>query len=262
MPRKELIGVWTKIERAKEHSSNLESEIGSFEARDPYMISRETDSQSNEYIFRVHIAEEIPRRWGTVLGDAIHNLRSSLDLLTNELVQNNGVPPSERTGFPIGNNRDGFERQLRQVAKGISRRAGEIMHRIEPYKGGKGDLLWRLHRLDIADKHRLLIPVGAAYRGVLVETTVYGEIFDEPFRLDPHAVDTGPIFPLEDGSVLMRFPFVIPDNAYLDTYFKPDFYIAFAEKQIFDGDPVMPTLQKLVDLTEGVVKGFESEIFS
>ena len=31
------------------------------------------------------------------------------------------------------------------------------MDRIQPYKGGNGDALWCLHRLDIEDKHRLLI---------------------------------------------------------------------------------------------------------
>jgi hypothetical protein len=32
-----------------------------------------------------------------------------------------------------------------------------MMEKWEPYKGGKHEALWTLHKLDIQDKHRLLI---------------------------------------------------------------------------------------------------------
>ena len=51
---------------------------------------------------------------------------------------------------------------------GISDDAVTIIQSIRPYKEGNL-LLWQLHRLDIFDKHRLLIFVGSAYKNAMID---------------------------------------------------------------------------------------------
>jgi hypothetical protein len=76
--------------------------------------------------------------------------------------------------FPIAECVRKHEAQLNGELNGIlGKKVTESIRRVQPYAGGKahGDTLWRLHQLDIIDKHRLLIAVGCLFEkwGVSVE---------------------------------------------------------------------------------------------
>ena len=46
--------------------------------------------------------------------------------------------------------------------RGVPKVAVDFIKEAEPYQGA-GNPLWRLHQLDITDKHKLLVPVGMAH---------------------------------------------------------------------------------------------------
>jgi hypothetical protein len=95
-----LRGARIKIDRAKEHFDNLNMAIRTFGAGRPYRVEIKKDTYNpshEEYHFRSEAP--IPDKWGAILGDCVHNLRSALDLLVVELVLANGGVPTDYTSF-------------------------------------------------------------------------------------------------------------------------------------------------------------------
>ena len=96
-------------------------------------------------------------------GDIIQNLRSSLDHLAYGLVIASGGKPTTSTMFPISEHVPATpeeEASFGRKVKGMRKEAVDLIRSIKPYKGGN-DALWRLHRLNNIDKHRLLLVCGA-----------------------------------------------------------------------------------------------------
>jgi hypothetical protein len=117
------------------------------------------DPNSPDPIVYVAKADPVPPEMLCVVGDAIHNLRSALDHLACALIYVNGSKPSPKVEFPI---LDGpittAKREARFAGKveGMRKEVIDAIRDIKPYQGGN-DALWRVHRLDVIDKHDVLI---------------------------------------------------------------------------------------------------------
>jgi hypothetical protein len=177
------------------------------------------------------------------------------------LVIASGGTPSKYTAFPIAPDEITFRTSLLpSYLGGASADIRKLVSRLKPYGGRNNDALWRLHSLDIADKHKLLIPVAAAHTMLGIQYHVTDEATRDMPK-SPMLRTTPPErkFPLKDGDILLvyprvRLPFI--DESKFDFAFE----IAFGEGQIFDGEPVIPTLTKLVDLTERLIDIFARRI--
>lgn len=256
-----MSGVRIKIDRAKKHLADLDAAIKAFESREPCTFVMEIDAKSGYEIYRFREREAIPIEWGAIVGDCVHNLRSSLDLLANELVRHGGGTPGDYTAFPIGSSETHFRTSAIKRLNGASAATIECVMRLKPYPGGN-EPLFRLHQIDIADKHVLLIPVAAAQRdfGVRNDIIMPGmESLSPPIWGIGKAVNRK--FPLKDGDELIAYRRGTGDGFEDKTEFKFGFEIAFGEGQIFDGDPVVPTLHQLVNFTERLIDIFAQNIF-
>lgn len=191
-------GPWLKLRRAKEHIADLNA-WHRWWLRDPhpYQITREERGDAAYYHFQ--LVKPIPVAWGMMTGDAIHNLRSALDLLAYQLVIKNGRKPSEGTAFPIGRSAAHFGPKGSGSAflKTIDTEAAKVIRALDPYQGGN-DALWMLHRLDIGDKHHVLVPVTSA----LNLTVLKNWNIDAP----PLPLPGPPAKALKDGDVLFGMP--------------------------------------------------------
>jgi hypothetical protein len=96
-----LVGIRAKIERAKEHIRDLNAEWQAFRATDSYGIRVDLDPQTGERVYRFEIRQQISIDIATIIGDAVHNLRSALDHLACQLVEANGRTATNRTAYPI-----------------------------------------------------------------------------------------------------------------------------------------------------------------
>ena len=148
-----------KIKWANEHIGDVKVAITKFMGKEPYRIAVETDGDSGQPVVHVLKADAVPPEICLIAGDAIQNMRSALDYLTCALVKVNGKEPSPFTEFPIFNgpivtakNKARFDRKV----CGVGQKAIDQIKSIHPYKTGD-DLLWRLHRLNLIDKHNMLI---------------------------------------------------------------------------------------------------------
>jgi hypothetical protein len=151
--------VLTKYDWAQKHVDKLEIAIDKFRRTNPHTIRREDDFKSGQVTFYVEQVPVIPDDLALMLGDAIHNLRSTLDHMAHALVKASGGTTDQYTAFPIFDDSKGYSALSRGKVPGLREPCYEILDRIQPYKDGWGHLLWQLHRLDIVDKHRLLLTI-------------------------------------------------------------------------------------------------------
>lgn len=171
-----LKGPRAKVERADKHIAELESTIKGFIDGDPYEVLGEEEAETGHLVLRLH--EKIPlpsRNISLIAGDAVHNLRSALDLLYCALVKDNGGTPGTDDAFRISKHRKSFESgALPEIEKRLSSGAFKVMSNLQPYRGGHNPF-WQLHQLDIIDKHRLLLTTTASVGEVIQTVSPVGE---------------------------------------------------------------------------------------
>ncbi|CAD5377166.1 conserved hypothetical protein [Pseudomonas sp. OF001] len=147
-------GEKAKLKRARQHFGELVALVNEYMAVQPFRFSEIGDSIIG------CVEKQVPQEINIVLGDVVHNLRSTLDLLVCDLVQANGRKVSKDSAFPMwvgGIQPWHAEKQL----AGVSQRAFKVLFKITKNQLWNEALLM-LHGLDIMDKHRALVAVGAA----------------------------------------------------------------------------------------------------
>ncbi|MFF0009758.1 hypothetical protein ACFYQT_40940 [Streptomyces tibetensis] len=243
-----------KFERSRRHLTELESEIKSYRDREPFRMHPEEDEATGDLVYRVEVKESPPVELGLPLGDAIHSARSALDYLAWQLVIAGGGAPDFNTMFPISETEAKFNGDCQRRLRGASGSAVSAVQALRPFQGGD-DRFWRLHKLDIEDKHRLLIPVGAAYRSVNVSFAFAG--------LNPIVLGLNPAdreYPLKNGAIVYRVMKAARESANqgMGETHSFSFDIAFGEGVIVSGEPIMPTLADLIrDVESAVVPLFQ-----
>lgn len=161
-------GSLAKVERAEKHINELTDLLVPFVAQNPYEVFGEEDLDTGEIVGRFRENVPTPREEiSLIAGDAIHNLRSALDILYGELVAANNKRPSSKDAFPITADADEFKALLPKVEKRLGLAATTTLKELKPYQGGH-DAYWRLHKLDIIDKHRLLLTAVATMQEIII----------------------------------------------------------------------------------------------
>jgi hypothetical protein len=251
-PAEQLRGARTKLQRAEEHLGQLRTEHDSFiTERNPYRMLREADLESGKYyVWRAKIVEQPPlEKWASIAGECVHALRSALDHTAFELVRI-ADPDATYSEFPIYKDKtgkNGWDDNGHRKLPGVSEEVLAVVNLLQPYKRRKEfDPLWRVHMLDIIDKHRHLNFVSPLLRqahfapiGGVVST----EVLAGPFK---------------DGTPVARFTMTPDDEGtsmHVETRFAFD--IAFGEGELLTNEPVMQTLEDLLIWTGGVVACFD-----
>lgn len=242
-------GVHLKFQRAREHVAELERRVREFIDSKPFEVYEEEEQATGDLVTRVRIHRQPPAELGLVIGDIVHNARTALDHLAWQLVLAGGNEPSDTTAFPISKSRDAFLATVNDRLKGATKQAISTVKKLKPYRGGD-ERFWRLHRLDIEDKHHLLILVGAAHRNLVVSMSFLGT--EDMPRVDfpPVAIKPGDRqYPLQDGTVLFRDPRAAreADQGTVGTQYGFTIELAFSDNTAVAGETVMPTLPNLVE---------------
>jgi hypothetical protein len=243
-----------KVERADKHIAELPPAIEAFFERNPYGVVKEPDPDTGGWQWRIEIREEPPPQISLIIGDIVHNLRSALDHLADVLIRANGETPHSRVAYPICDTAEKFETTLTQI-----QRAGEdavdLVRETKAYPGGN-DGLWALKELDNIDKHRLLIAISTRQPDVGIGFPL--GLLEPEFRAIAEKAEPlfirsgGAVEPLKDGDKMYSVPPEAEDHP------EPQFRleIALAEPEILKGEPLVPALVQLRDLTAGVIESF------
>jgi hypothetical protein len=152
----DFFGPRLKVQRAEHHIQHLDSIFQKYVRDNVRLMSRRRHEGPNV----ARVGTKFPKHVPTILGDAVHNLRTALDHAYCQLVTHNGSVPNTQTQFYFAKDRSSLEGTIgRQAADSLpaQRIIDLILNEIQLFEGGKLDL-YGLHRLDITDKHLLLIP--------------------------------------------------------------------------------------------------------
>ena len=154
-----------KVERAKKHITDFTATLIALE--DACTATIGYHAQGGEsLIHEIPNPTEALDNLSLIAGDAIHNLRSALDFAwVSTITRLLPGKVSDNTKFPVRERRKEVEAALHgiEVDTKCIPLFECIMRQIQPYKGGHNDVVYTLHRLDISDKHLLVLgldPVG------------------------------------------------------------------------------------------------------
>lgn len=148
-----------KIEWAEKHIARLDERVRLLEESDVATV--EINPQVGNEVIKHDVRDTgAIRDIALIAGDCFHNLKCALDyswieILTKFAPQSIG----NKSKFPVYSTKDSLEAAVRSI--GIDESSGRVLDvmltKIQPYE--RGDFaIWPIHRLNIRDKHRLLIP--------------------------------------------------------------------------------------------------------
>jgi hypothetical protein len=238
-----------KIARAKRHIGEFRDAAQQFLLSAPARIVAEQLPEwekLDSIVWTVRDARPIPIELSAILGDAIHNLRTALDLMATDLVRLNGKS-TKKVYFPFAFNARELDAQIK--AKNMDRAAPDalkLLRSLKPYAGGNAALRG-LHDLDITDKHQALIPAVAA-TSLPPLTLIIGTHANPIASWDTTIT--------HDGQMVLIMP--APGNISLGEVLPAAFRLVFATGNPFAGEEIVPTLPRLYEHVLSTVEAFST----
>jgi len=248
-----LKGIELKLKRAKHHVLDIDARIRSSRSASPYGIVPEEDPQAGEIAFKLACPVIELDEIGLIAGESVHQLRSSLDHLAWQLVLAKGGTPDESTQFPIYKSPPKKKSKFSGMVKGIDPKAINLINALQPYQSGNDDL-WRLQALDNFSKHRLLFVLLYAATNANI---VFGSGSPQAASISLGvASQPGRRVIAQDGAVIGRVSTGVAKQ--MENKFNVTFDVAFSEPQVVQGETVIPLVNHLVNVVEGIVAQFVS----
>ena len=241
----DFFGPFLKVERAGQHIKQLEGLLNRYVSENRKIFSPKYQERAFKQGRDLRFAEH-GRHMPTVLGDAIHNLRASLDHAYCILIQANGHTLTDYSKFPFGGNdwvdiKGSIDGNIR-AGNGPSETVRDFIGtEIQPFPRGKHNL-WDLHRLDITDKHERILPMGSyafiANAEITYPDTPGGGLFLKNTTFTNFSRIAG-----AGAKVILR------------DHVKNAFDVTFGIGQPLEGMPILDTLQHLQDSVTHCLKG-------
>jgi hypothetical protein len=151
-----------KVHRAEHHINDLEAIFNGYAIENVHGVRRKTH-RDRGIDPGTRLGGDLPHFVPAILGDAVHNLRVALDYAYVALTRKNFGSVNDYTRFPFMQDRQTLvgtingHKVKRKTPIPSDTVVKIIAEDIQPYVNGKLSL-YELHRLDITDKHVILIP--------------------------------------------------------------------------------------------------------
>ena len=204
-----------KVDRAKQFIHELQIELDSYTNRDPNTARLKGDNTTTDIS-----ADEMSLVPGAIIGDAVHNLRTALDLMASELARLN-KRNAKTVYFPFATSAYEYDAA---ITRNDFRKCGEdavyLLKTFKPYRGGN-ERLRAIHDLDMQDKHTALVPTRRD-----MSVTI-----DTQHQLD--SPEAGP------AAIIGK-----------------DITYAFPEGGIMGGRDIIETLKEFVEIVDGILEAF------
>lgn len=261
MPLREFISAQLKLDRANHHIADLDARREVFLTTRPCKIRTQYNSQTSHTDYIVEDVAEVDPAISLVIGDAIHNLRAALDHLAASLVRDNGAPVLSSTYFPICQSPAKYIAQAPGKIQGMSIADQKRIGFLKPYLGGN-NYLWGLHKMDIADKHSLILTHTQCVGGINYRVSDA----DVARVMGPGFFGASPSTEKKPVSIPLIGPLPVPKkgnvvismlgNTEKDEDMQPAFDIAFGDVEVFEGRLVLPSVRELADLVQSIINAF------
>lgn len=237
-----------KLDRAVELLPQVSVAITDFIYSHPYKVSIQKDTQTGRFFANATLTAEPPPRLSAMVGEVIHNQRSSLALLINHLICQVSAP-TRSTEFPICDSPTAFRSYQKNrrldpkcgLAKidVLGQSIKDTVEQLQPYQDPSNPL-WVLHNLNNLDKHRNLIAVGTPVGMVQISLIGSGDSF-HGMRLPGWNPAQGP---LRQGSLLLSWDMGYgPPDLSVTRKVRPSLDVVFGQADPSAGRPVIQTLE-------------------
>jgi len=171
-----------KLDRARKHYDDFVAEVKRFYESEPWHVEHEHDG--NDLVLRLRVLKDVPPELYLILGDLLHNLRSSLDCAVMELASLGlGAcerPPTSteerRLTFPVTNSAEQYDKAEKVLSEFLPEDSLATIRLFQPWRlaelvaeeNGRehdpeflmdlmaGYEIRRIHALNNLDKHRRL----------------------------------------------------------------------------------------------------------
>lgn len=180
-PELDLTSVYAKLDRAEEHIQVLDLEIGAWLKSGHHTYTVERNDDLTQILFRAKMYGPKPDliRWTSIAGDAINNLRSSLDNLIYALAkyESRNDPSADIDGLAfliVDTPAKWDDKSNRRRVASLSLRVQNAIKSLQPFNRIHPilpPLLSILRDFSNADKHRMLDLAATAISGVDVSFT-------------------------------------------------------------------------------------------
>lgn len=274
-----LADIEYRLRRADEHLADLKGKIRRFIDDGAYAVGfdHQFDGEGTT-ILRAQVLREPPSvEWGVVIGELIHDVRSSLDHLAFLLTASQiGPPPAympigdkwRKVSFPIVLDKNKFpivsNRALFGFPQGWWPRTR--IEQLQPFECGKDrDPLWLLEEMWNADKHR--VPHLVGFIAKVTKAEIVLPPADDPFRvLFEKVIGTATVTldqsvvnrPFEDGAEIGRITTKggLPSTIGPEMYVKLDimFDVALEQGPPAYGQRVIPAIAMMIDAVSSIVR--------
>ena len=260
-----LYSTHLKMIRAYESLKTLQQVTQGFLEGNPYAVHRQFDPDSREHFITASVDQRAPvEDWSVHIGEAVHNMRSSLDHLAWQLtISASGDPPDplpkdwRRIEFPIFSTQAGWDGKVGWKRKiwGVSPQNRARIERLQPFCCGEATAtrhpLWVLHELDNVDKHRSLNIVGAAMSVSHLEFVGLGS-----GHVELRHQSTGPF---QDGAEMARFLIPPEFHTQVEVNDRYRFDVAFDKGPPAYGGRVIATLTAIYAMVGCTLRAFLDE---
>ncbi|HEY2392978.1 MAG TPA: hypothetical protein VGK22_17505 [Candidatus Angelobacter sp.] len=245
-----------KINRAKFHITNIETVLRDWTRADDFHIVTIQHDYRKQLAYLRFTFNELTfpaTELALVIGDTFHNLKSSLDILWHVVMRECHGEPSDYTKFPVENDRDKLAVPLAAAVKKkqITQTVMEFMlDTVKPYKTGNY-AIWALHKLNIQDKHQLLIPILSILKfdDVYLENEMGTRLLENQFFL----MDQSSSIRIDRLSVLnpLNQKIIVKDKGHATATVIFDLGIPF------QGEAVVKSLKIMTEAVSGLVQAFD-----
>jgi hypothetical protein len=245
-----------KIHRATEHVNELNL---LFQKLRPFTYVLETNTKTGQRATFAKRNESVIHRAAIICGDAVHNVRAALDHAYWEIVSPFATTDKERRGlqFPFSETEVRLDEAVKtRLADRVSPSFYQVLLDLKPHgEPGGNEYLALIHKLDILDKHKLLIPTGD-YTRISSEMLVK-QVPDFPRGLVNCA------FGQNNRDVAWNIPPMnraqrraarIPETGVLEQNLNVPVEIVFTIAGYVNHSPVIPTIHKLIDAANSTIQ--------
>jgi len=261
-----LGSVRAKIGRAQVHLDAISAALNLTLSTKPEVddVGIDADLKGQQLICKIRKVDPIDPALPLMIGDCIHNLRSALDHLVHRLALLNGAASKsvEKTFFPIYLTPSEFDERVKKLLKPfVSDSAFAEIKKSQPYTAydvPKEADIWILHKLDIIDKHRLLL-VARDQFAVGGFTFSYGGL--SPFQ---QVIPEPKWKPMEDGAEMIRFHVSggPPGEVKVNMKIEATRTVQLVDTGLAcDGMPIVSVLNQLMAITVVTVRDFGRKFF-
>ncbi len=158
--------VRAKVERAREHFSQVQGEIDTWISGNAYTAIYERNEAGDQHYLRAKLNGAPPpiERWALLFGDGMTNLRDSLDHLIYQISNSNIESPSHpKAAFVLVRDPSSFKGEARNKLANVSQTVHDTIESFQPWNRQHPlvtpSLLSVLSSFAITNKHKLLLPV-------------------------------------------------------------------------------------------------------